>query len=97
MKPTRWAVITGLVALNLLLAAGLFSKFGLPEQQAQAQLGRNRPQLLTVPGVLNQSPVLYVLDSSSGDLVMLSPNLNQKQVNVIGQRLKLNALFAGNP
>ena len=86
MRSMKWVVV-GLVAVNaimggaLLLRHGGLGKLGV-EQPAYAQLG-NRPSLLIVPGSYKTLGVLYVLDTTKGDLAMLQPDPIGKQVVVV--------------
>ena len=75
----RW-IVAGLIALNLMLGAGVYQR--LCEQKANAQIGRGAPQIATVAGQANGSSVVYMLNVSTGELVAIR-NEVAKGVTVI--------------
>jgi hypothetical protein len=83
MIPTR-TVLAVLIGVNVLLGSALAVRkgTGLFERQARAQIG-GVPIIQVVGGQVNAVGTIFILNQTSGDLVVLQPDANKKREVVI--------------
>ncbi len=86
----RW-IVSGLIALNLLLALALFQRLGF-DRPAYAQLGGNK-SYVAVAGYSVGDTVVYVLEVTSGRLVAIRTSSIDRKVTVSAGR-NITADFA---
>jgi len=80
----RW-IISGLVLLNLLLGAAVYSRLG-GEKAAQAQIGAGRGNYATVSGYSGGQAVVYILELNSGNLIAVKTDPVNRTVNLAATR-----------
>ena len=83
MISTR-SILAALVGVNLCLGAAFVVRHGTAffERQAQAQLGGG-PTIQVVGGTLGNAGTIYILNQTTGDLVILQTDTARKQEVVI--------------
>ncbi len=75
----RWLIVAGLVFLNIVLAVGVYQRLG--ERSASAQgIGNARPDLVSVAGSAGGQTAIYMLDATSGKLVALKLDVQNRQL-----------------
>ena len=79
----RW-IVSGLVALNILLGVGLFERLGV-DRAAYGQLGGNK-SYIAVAGYSIGDTVVYVLEVTSGRLVAIRTSTVDRKVTVAAGR-----------
>jgi len=85
MTMPRW-VIAGLFAVNAVLASGLLLH-GLGDTPARGQVAATNASgggLLVAGSMANNQPVLYVLDTASGRMVVFQPDALRRTTTVLG-------------
>jgi len=77
----------GLVMVNVALAAALYTRVCEPAVYAQAAGGR--PDVMAVSthhGAANGAGLIWMLDSNSGQLVLMRPDVNRATILVLDRR-----------
>ena len=81
---TRWLLVAGLAALNLVLGAGVYMRLGL-ERPAQAQIGVTKPDIAAVAGTNNGQTAVYMLDVTTGHMIVLRVDITNHRVDLVAQ------------
>jgi hypothetical protein len=81
---TRWLLVAGLAALNLVLGAGVYMRLGV-ERSAQAQIGMTKPEIAAVAGTSNGQTAVYLLDVNSGWLRTYRVDVTNHRVDPVAQ------------
>lgn len=79
----RW-IVAGLVALNVVLALGVWMRMG--ENKAYGQIGASTPDFATVSGFTNNAETIFLLDASTGRLAAVQVDLTGRKIVPVGTR-----------
>jgi hypothetical protein len=77
---SRWFIVAGLVIVNGILGVGVYQR--LMERSTQAQMGGiggPKLDLVSIAGVSNGQPVIYIMDANSGILLARRIDLSNQR------------------
>ena len=78
---SKWFLVVGLGALNLLLAGGVY--FRLAERPALAQIGVQRTDVAAVAGSTGGQTILYMLDVNTGALRAVKLDMTNRRIDLM--------------
>jgi hypothetical protein len=77
--------VAGLVVLNLLLAGGVYLRFG-GEKKADAQIGKVAMDIATVAGQSNNQSIVYIMDVNTGQLAAVKTDALNNRIERVAVR-----------
>ncbi len=79
----RYWIVAGLVLLNLMLAAGVYSHF---ERSALAQIGAAKGDYAVVAGANNGQAIVYIMESGTGNLIAVRTDPVNHVIQLIAKK-----------